>query len=170
MPGSLSTVGALAGRKTIWSQCVDLRKCIKVFLQEFCIGVKACLSVVLDGGTYYVEVSVNGNSWRWPLTNACYTVYSIGIGNIDICVEPIQGGVRLEAKACISVVGQCWTIYGVDVHFFTVAQLKSQGISASGDDELLPSLPIKQLSDDDHIVIETVYEKSGLVTCNCGGS
>lgn len=154
----------------VWQQCLDLEKCAQVWpFPEVCIGVHACLSVILENGTYYVEADVLGQRFRWPLTDACYTVFTIAVGHIDICINPRAGGLRLQARACISVgpINQCWDIYGVDINFLRLGDLEP----AQRDYLTMLGRGLPQGSHDDRVIALTdTFEQSGVrnvKSCPC---
>ena len=158
----------VANFSVVWEKCVTLRKCIRIgwpINREICIGVRACLRIVLDGGAYYVEADVNGKKFRWAIANKCYTVYSVAVGAIKICIEKISNGVRIQAKACIEFgpISECFNVYGVDVKFPRVGEMKARDALAS----ILTASELDQLDDDTHLVFESEFDVSGVVECAC---
>jgi hypothetical protein len=126
----------------IWQQCWDPKACVhNPFGNDWCLGFHACVRVVDDGGTYFLELEVNGNVARVQLANACYPVYSIGIATLEVCVDGLQvvgnqlKSIHLIVKACVGGdvgpvhIGQCWTLYDGVIQFL---ELRGEAQKMSG--------------------------------------
>lgn len=153
---------------TIWEQCLDLNKCIKIgwpINKKICVGVRACLRIIEKNGSIILQVDAGGNVFEYNLTNACHTIFSIGVGNIDICIET-QGPqkVRLQAKACIGYgpINQCWDIWGTDIAWLSATEFAALDLAALE----LPSHVIRSLSQSTQY-IAFVDEFQPLSACDC---
>lgn len=121
----------------IWEECIDEEICIpNPFGDDWCADVKACLRLIDDGGTVYVEVEAFGGRWRYALTSACHTVYSVGILSLKLCIETINGGVRLVLQGCLEVsgIGKCWDLIAQDIRFIRISDLQAANLVAFGVD------------------------------------
>lgn len=110
----------------IWEECVDKKLCIKLpIIGKKCVRIQACVRVVQESGTIYVEVEAFGKRWRYALTNACHTILEWGIGRLRLCVKTISGGVRIVLEGCIAVDGikKCWTLIGKEIRFLKMSKL-----------------------------------------------
>ncbi len=126
---------AQVSASVIWEQCLKLEKCIRVFGKKYCVGVKACLRLISNNGRIILQVEAAGKQFNFNLTNACHTIYTIGIGYIQICITPRGGNsVRLQARACIRVgpIRDCWDIWGVDIKWLTAAEFRALDLRTLG--------------------------------------
>jgi hypothetical protein len=118
----------------IWQQCWTPQICINIpFDSKKCIGATVCVGIIEDGGTFYIEGSINGATARYALADACIPVYTIGIASLEICVTNLNiskgnlNSLTLSVKACIggSIAGinlqQCWDLYNQTIKFHTFA-------------------------------------------------
>ncbi len=143
-----SEVSVLA---VIWEECVNEEICIKIpFVGKKCVTIKACVRLIRETGSIFVEVEAQGGRWRYNLANACYTVIEWGIARIRLCVEAIDGGARIVLEGCLGVDGvkKCWTLVGQDVRFFAFSDLTSEELAILGVES--PEM-IKSMSLDDQL-------------------
>ena len=111
----------------IWEECIDKKICIKLpIIGKKCVRIRACVRIIQESGTIYVEVEAFGKRWRYALTNACHTVIEWGIGRLRLCVGTISGGVRIVLQGCIAVDGikKCWTLIAKEIRFVKLSELK----------------------------------------------
>jgi hypothetical protein len=125
----------LTGRYVkIWEQCWDPKACVHIpFNGDKCIGFHACVRIVEDGGTLYLEAEVNGQTFRYALANACIPALSIGIATLEVCVTDLEvsGGslksLTLSVKGCVGGdiagihIGHCWDLYNQKIVFATIS-------------------------------------------------
>jgi hypothetical protein len=132
----------------IWEECWERELCVKIpWDGKKCTDpVGACLRIIEESGTYYIELALLGESIRYELASLCYPAYSIGIATFSICTNDlaINGeniSFNLIAKLCIGAFGfeECWELAKkpIVIRFFTTAQLGDllgkQTISIKGD-------------------------------------
>jgi len=111
----------------VWQACIDEERCISIFGKKYCIRITGCIRILFENNSYYLEIEAFGNRWRWNLSNACYTFWTVGIASFKICANPTGGnGVHLALEGCLGVdsISKCWTIYAADVKWFKVSELK----------------------------------------------
>lgn len=110
----------------IWEECIDKKICIKLpIIGKKCVRIQACVRVVQENGTIYIEVEAFGKRWRYALTDACHTLLEWGIGRLRLCVKTISGGVRIVLEGCIAVGGikKCWTLVAKEIRFVSMSEL-----------------------------------------------
>ncbi len=109
---------SLQRSQLIWEECVKDELCIKVFGQNECVEVSACVRIIFESANYYVEVETFGERWKWNLTKACYDFLEYGIVRLRLCVSPDgKNGAKIVLEACLGVasVSKCWTLLAEDV-------------------------------------------------------
>lgn len=112
----------------VWEKCLKLQQCVKIgwpINKKICIGVSACIRLVEKSGVITLQVDAAGRRFEFKLSNACYTIYTVAIGKIDICLS-VEGPkkLRLQAKACIGYgpISDCWDIWGTDIYWLSAAE------------------------------------------------
>lgn len=119
----------------IWEECINHELCVKVFGKKYCVRIQGCVRVVKDGGAIYIEVEALGRKWRYNLTNACHTVFTVGIATFRLCIEATGGnGVRIVVQGCLGVAGlkKCWTLLGKDIRWLAASALAADDLAALG--------------------------------------
>jgi hypothetical protein len=114
----------------IWEQCWDPKACVHIpFDGDKCLGFHACVRIIEDNGTLYLEAELNGQSFRYALADACIPALSIGIASLEVCVTnlDVTGGVlrslTLTVKGCVGGdigpihIGQCWDLFSQKIVF-----------------------------------------------------
>jgi hypothetical protein len=135
---NVQTMKLVSQYTTIWRQCWHPEICINIpFDGRKCLGADVCVAIVEDGGTFYIEGSINGNTARYALTAACIPVYSVGIASLEVCVTNLDvsngnlNSLTLSVKGCIggSIAGihlqQCWDLFNqtIKFHSFTADEI-----------------------------------------------
>jgi hypothetical protein len=113
-----------------WEKCWDPQACVHIpFDGDKCIGAHACVRIIEDGGTFFIEAELNGNTVRYALADACIPALSIGIATLEVCVTNLNvqnnqlKSLRLQVKGCVGAdigpihIGQCWDLFGQDIVF-----------------------------------------------------
>lgn len=133
------TQGLVAGVTPIWEECIDKEVCIKVIFKKFCLKIHACIRVIDDGGSYFIEIDIMGKRFKFKISDACYDLYTVVIGSVKICISAItEGGnlkgVKFALEACLGVDGvkKCFTIFSKDIRFFKLADLNNEEAMAMG--------------------------------------
>jgi hypothetical protein len=135
---NVQTMKLVSQYTTIWQQCWHPEICINIpFDGRKCLGADVCVAIVEENGTFYIEGSINGNTAKYALINACIPVYSVGIASLEICVTNLDisngrlNSLTLSVKGCIggSIAGihlqQCWDLYNqtIKFHSFTAGEI-----------------------------------------------
>lgn len=127
---------ALSG--VIWEKCLKLEKCVHIgwpINRDICVSVSACVRLIDRGGTILLQVEAAGKQFEFPLTDACKTIFTVGVGHIDICLA-VQGPqkIRVQAKACIGFgpINQCWDIWGTDIQWLTAKEFDALDLAGLG--------------------------------------
>ena len=133
-----AVVAAASG--VIWEKCVKLEKCVHIgwpINRDICVSVSACIRLIDRAGVIVLQVEAAGKQFEFGLANGCKTIFSVGVGHIDICLvwdpkTPQQ--LRVQAKACIGFgpINQCWDIWGVDIHWLTAAEFGAINLAKVG--------------------------------------
>jgi hypothetical protein len=127
---STHNLASLSTRDVIWEKCWERTLKISVPLDgSKNFTAKACVRFLVESGTFYAEVQVEGNVARYPLATASYE-YRYGIASVkltitdvdisgtnlksvtfkvELCVGASYGGINLE---------KCWKVYEDTVRFF----------------------------------------------------
>ncbi|MEQ8406581.1 MAG: hypothetical protein RKE49_15930 [Oceanicaulis sp.] len=106
----------------IWESCIDER--IRIELpwpfDDVEERIRACVRLIREKGTFYVEVDAFGGRWRYSVASQCVTVYEWGVARLRLCIEPVkQGGsiegVKVTLQGCLGItspvnISQCWTL------------------------------------------------------------
>lgn len=116
-------------QQVVWEEGIDWKECIKIIWKEHCIELKAKIRILLDSGSYYLEIDAFGQRWRYNLTASCFTFYEFGIARFKICAQPNgSNGARIALEGCIGVSGieKCWTIFAQDIVWFNINDIDSE--------------------------------------------
>jgi hypothetical protein len=127
-----------------WEQCWDPRICADIpFDGTKCIGFHACVRIIEDKGSFYIEAEVNGQAARYEIANACIPTFSVGIGHLDVCLSNVTivdgqlKSIDLTVKACVGGdigpihLGQCWDLFNQHIQFSVITAADIEGISGA---------------------------------------
>lgn len=120
-------------RQVIWQQCWDQKACIhNPWGADWCLGIHACVRIVDESGTYFLELEVNGGVVHYQLANACFPVFTYGVASLQVCVDNLQvvnnqlKSLHLIVKGCVGGhvgpvdIGHCWDLFNSVITFFMV--------------------------------------------------
>jgi hypothetical protein len=138
-------------RRVIWQQCYDHAWNIHVpwpVNRDYGWSVHACVALIEDGGTFLLELSVNGQTKDINLANVCVPI-PVGPISVQVCVAnlALAGGnvaFDLVVKACIDVsvfgipLKQCVTLVTqhISIHLLTAANVTALALDS------VPTVPV----------------------------
>ena len=117
---------------TVWAKCWRERLCVDYF---GCTPyVEACVKIIERSGTYYLQLSMLGQSVEYKLASLCYPAYSIGIGTLEVCTRDLsidtvskRISFNLLVKLCIGKWGveKCWKLAEerVSISWLTIEEI-----------------------------------------------
>lgn len=118
---------------TVWEKCWQERLCVDYL---GCTPyVRACIRILEKDNTYYIQLSILGQSVEYRLASLCYPVYTIGIGSLEACTKDLsidtdsqRLSFNLLVRLCIGKWGveRCWKLAEerVSISWLTVTELK----------------------------------------------
>ena len=91
---------------TIWEQCYDHQWCVHIPLDgNRCFGIHACVRVVEDSGSFFLELQLNGVVKRINLANVCVDL-PVSIFDLKVCIANLFiGGIHTLIQFDISLDG-----------------------------------------------------------------
>lgn len=127
---------------TIWEQCASKEWCLKVpFDGDRCFSVTACVRVLQEGATFFLEIEAGGNRERMRLADACietrYYVFAAKACAANVKIQAHTLDFDIVIKLCIDVdlgpighIQECVDVYSqhVVIGFYTDEQLAAVGL------------------------------------------
>jgi hypothetical protein len=120
--------------RVIWEKCFREEVCVQIpFDGKRCVAIEACVRLIEEGGSYYVELQLFGHRVRHGIANVCYPVVEIAIGRLKVCTSDlvIDNGqlksVKLTVQGCVGAdigpihVEKCWDLYSGTIIFFRLS-------------------------------------------------
>jgi hypothetical protein len=145
----IKTMKLVSQSITIWQQCWTPQVCINVpFDHKKCLSATVCVAITEEGGTFYIQASIDGATAKYALADACIPVYSVGIASLEVCVTNLDisngnlNALTLSVKACIggTIAGihlqQCWDLYNQTIKFHSFSSADVVEILGLSDDNL----------------------------------
>lgn len=106
---------------TLWEQCYDHQWCAHIPLDgNRCFGIHACVRVVEEGSSFFLELQLNGVTKRVNLINTCVdlpvSVFKLRVcmANANISAHSISFDLAVDACIDVSVgpikINECATL------------------------------------------------------------
>lgn len=128
--GKTEKAGPVRVSRVIWEQCFREEVCVKIpFDGKKCAALEACVRIIEEGGSYFVELQLFGHRIRHGIADVCYPVFTVAIGRLKVCTSKLvfEGGklksVTLTAQGCIGTrigpipLEKCWHLYSGTIRF-----------------------------------------------------
>lgn len=116
--------------RLIWEKCVSKRWCVKIKFPKFerCWQLDGCVRVVEEGGTFFLELQLEGIRKRFDIANACVSLpappFELKVCVADIEVSDgrpvsfsivVQGCIGVDLPRPLPDLRECVTLYAAKI-------------------------------------------------------